>query len=660
MQRPILILVLVVAAIGALLFGVLHLLGDAPAPNVVDQNEVVAPKPVPKPGGDHELTPDTTSSHAGGRAATEVEKYGGADASFQYDNQLVGEVVNKEHAPVPDVELTLSTVGTQEMMFMNDPVDHSRDITKRTDKDGKFRFTNIEPRARYSLVLVHPDYSRKEILTVPVGPQGIFTEPQIELGKGTQLTGYVKDEAGNVISGATLHLDGLRYQGSPYTAPDRMTVTTSPEGWYVFANVPPGNRSMTVSAPGYGTLTVPSLMFQANQEPTTRDVLLKVAEMICGRVVDREGAPIPGAMLLAVGHNAIQQTTRGTATSDAKGEFCIESLMPGQYNIIATAKGYRFERALRVASNQSNQVITGIREADVCGQVVDLDTGRPIPAFNVRLRLVYAGNPVSQPLPETDTPVSSANGEYCIVGVGQSSDGGYVVEAHAAGYAPGFSDPFTVAPGKNVPNVVIRLGQGASLRGRVVDGTGKPVARALVTTHDNEWTDDAFMEAVGEEYPTMATTTSARTNDKGYFVIKGLTPETYKITIAAAGFTEYAQADIAVNAGQENDVGEVRLQRGGTIKGTLFDPSGRPLAGGRIELAILDGAYPVTYRAKTSQDGSYTITNILPGMYRLTGMAPGDGSANPFEDMMQAKSSEQRIGIANDEVQNSVNVTIQQ
>lgn len=660
MQRPILILVLVVAAIGALLFGVLHLLGDTPAPNPVDTVQETTPKPAPRPPSEPVLSGETNTARTDNRVTGDENPYATEAGAFQYDNQLVGEVVNADKKPVPDVELTLSTVGTQEMMFMNDPVDHSRDITKRTDKDGKFRFTNIEPRSRYSLVLVHPDYSRKEIMTVPVGPQGVFTEPQVVLNKGTQLTGYVKDEAGNAIGGATLHLDGLRYQGSPYTAPDRMTVTTSPEGWYVFANVPAGNRAMTVSAPGYGTLTVPSLMFQANQEPTTRDVLLKVAEMICGRVVDREGAPIPGAVLLAVGHNSIQQTTRGTATSDAKGEFCVESLMPGQYNIIATAKGYRFERALRVATNQSNQVITGIREADVCGQVLDQDSGRPVSSFSVRLRLVYAGNPVSQPLPETETPVSSANGEYCIVGVGQSADGGYIVEARAPGYAPSFSEPFTVQPGKNVPNIVVRLGQGATLRGRVVDGTGKPVARALVTTHDNEWTDDAFMEAVGDEYPTMATTTSARTNDKGYFVIKGLTPETYKITIAAAGFTEYAQADIAVNAGQENEVGEVRLQRGGTVKGTLFDPSGRPLAGGRIELAILDGAFPVTYRAKTSQDGSYTITNILPGTYRLTGMAPGDGNANPFEDMMQAKSSEQRIGIANDEVQNSVNVTIAQ
>lgn len=658
MQRPILILVLVVAAIGALLFGVFQLLGESTPPAQVDTTVEPVVKPPPKPA-DPVLSGESTSSR-GQRSGAEVDVYENADGTFQYDNQLVGEVVNKDRAPVPDVEIVLSTVGTQEMFFMNDAVDHSGDITRRTDKDGKFRFTNLQPRSRYSMVLMHPDYSRKEIMSVPVAPQGISTEPQIILAKGTQLTGYVKDEAGNVIGGATLHLDGLRYQGSPYTAPDRMTVTTSPEGWYVFANVPPGNRALTVAAAGYGTLTVNGLMFQPNQEPTTRDVLLKVAEMICGRVVDREGAPIPGAMLLAVGHNSVQQTTRGTAVADAKGEFCVESLMPGQYNIVATAKGYRFERALRVSTNQSNQVITGIREADVCGQVVDQDSGRPIAAFNVRLRLVYAGNPISQPLLETDTPTSNANGEFCVVGVGQSADGGYVVEARAPGYAPGFSDPFTVAPGKNVSNIVVKLGQGATLRGRVVDSAGKPVARALVTTHDNEWTDDAFMEAVGDEYPTMATTTSGRTNDKGFFVIKGLTPETYKITIQAAGFTEFAQADIAVNAGQENDVGEVRLQHGGTIKGTLFDPSGRPLPGGRIELAILDGSYPVTYHAKTSQDGTYTITNIQPGTYRLTGMAPGDGNANPFEDMMQAKSSEQRIGVVNDEVQNSVNVTISQ
>src|SRR5262249_22969142 len=151
--------------------------------------------------------------------------------------------------------------------------------------------------------------------------------------EGTILQGHVRDEAGNPIDKATLVLDGLEFQGAPYEPPDRMTSTTDNEGWYAFPNVASGQRMLTVSAAGYGTLTLHGLNFAGNQR-FTRDVVLKVSEMIRGRVVCA-GKPIPGAIVRAFGMSNSQVATRGEATADAQGAFSLENLTPGDYSLLA-------------------------------------------------------------------------------------------------------------------------------------------------------------------------------------------------------------------------------------------------------------------------------------------------------------------------------------
>ena len=659
MQRPILVLVIVLAAIGALLFGVFSLLegggaSEAPPAEVTKVDQPNAPTKAVLDRDTRPANNDRASSGDAGREASEDT------SNYQYDNQLVGQVIDIEGKPIPDVELTLTQAWTTDLVFQNDPVDRSKDIVRRTDKEGKFSFRAVEPRNRYKLILTHPEYRRQEVDTVPVQPQGLSEEPPITLTEGAKIAGHVRDEAGSPIANAVIHLDGIQYQASPYEAPDRITVSSNNEGYFHIRNIAPGPRVLSVSAPGFGTASVTGLTFQRD-ETVTRDVVLKIAEMICGRVIGPGGTGIPNVTVLAIGFNASMQSTRMQAVTDAKGEFCIESLLPGPYNVLATAKGWRFDKAQRQNSNTQNVVIEGFKEADACGRVLDGETGKPITSFRVRLRLSYPGNPATQPVPESDVVVDgNPTGEYCIPGVQQSGDAGYVVEALAPGYAPGFSAVFSVAPGQTVNGVDVRLGHGGVLTGRVVDADGKPVPRALVRTHDNEWTDDAFTQAIGIEYPTQATSAETRTNSNGYFTIKNLTPELYQITIEAAGFCAFEQKDISVTGGQPNNVGDIRLSRGGTISGRLFDPSGKPVAGGRVQLDILEGDRPRTFRAKTSGDGTYTITTIFPGRYKLAGSASPGNSGNPFDDLRDMQNSQRQIVINDGDNQRGVDVTLNQ
>ena len=642
-MRPFLVLVLVVGAIAALIFGLVNLRSPEDAPPPVVPNQVESdPEPV-GPGA-----PLTGAGGDGGsRSAAPVDPADpraianpGAQSQYVYDNVLTGLVRNPQGQPLRDVEVTLTTIGGNDIFFANDPIDRSRDVTVRTDSEGRYTFRRLEPRSHYQLIAVHPDYTRKETTTVPIGQKGTYEEPPIVLSEGATLQGRVRDTQNNYVNDAVLQLEGLMYQAAPYAAPDRLETKTNADGFYVFSNVPKGQRTLTVVAPGYGRVTVNGLTFDKD-EAVTRDITLQIGEMIRGRVVGPGNAAIQGATVTAIGFSNTQQTARSQVTTDARGEFLFEDLAPGDYNVIASLKGWRADRAQRVKTNSDNVVIEMSKEATVCGEVVDAATGQPVPSFTIRMRFHYGPDVPSSPSEQTQT-FQSAKGDFCIEGVPPSE---YVVEAQAPGYAPGFSSNFSVAQGKSVNGITIRVGRGGSISGRIVDPEGKPIAQARITTHDKEWTDDPFTQSLGIAYPTNVTATEARTDSDGRFLLSSLHPETYQIQIQAPGYTSFARSDVSVGDGVETKLGDVKLGRGGTLRGTLYDPAGKGLVGGQIHLRPADGGTPYQYQTKSGVDGKFVIANIVPGRYVVTATRGASGEISPFEQLADIKNSEQQVPI---------------
>jgi protocatechuate 3,4-dioxygenase beta subunit len=645
-MRPILVLALVVAAIAALLFGVFSLVKDSPAPPPVTQT---ASKPVePK----HDPAPQPVETE--GKRAPQLAKpedrsavVQGAQANI-FSNVLIGSVRNGQGTALKDVEVTLSTIpGPGELFFGDEDMQNTAaDLTVRTNAEGKFSFRNVKPRNHYTLIAKHPDYARKEVQSVTIGQEGEFEEPPIVLTPGATLTGHVHDEQNNLIPDATLYLEGTQYQGSGLQAPDRMEVKTSNEGIFTFANVQRGQRTLTVSAPGYGRQNINSLTFEKD-ETMTRDIVLRTAEMIVGRCVGPNNQGLGGVAVTAVGFNASMQTGRGQVMSNEQGEFSFEDLSPGDYNIIATMKGYRLEKPQRAHTNGDRVLLEMLKEASVCGQVIDGATNAALTSFSVRLRLHYGEGLPSAPNDPNLQPVENPKGEFCVDGVGQAQ---YVVEAQAPGYAPSLSAPFTVMQGKNASGITVRMTKGGSLSGRVVDPDGKPVARARITTHDNDWTDDEFTRSLGLGMPTATTPVDVRTDAEGRFQISNLGAATYQIIVEAQGFTNFIQHDIVVSDAGEQKLGDVKLQRGGSLRGTLYDPAGKPLASGRVSLRPApNSGLMVWYDVKSGADGKFFFANVQPGNYQLSGSRASSADGNPLEVFQDIRKSMKLVTISDNE-----------
>jgi len=641
-MRPLLVLLLVLAALAALVFGILSLVGD-PAPQgeghapAATQTEAPVQTPALEGGGEvHENRGVKPADEGSVRSAATS-----TSGTWRYDNSLSGFVQNPQGQPVPNAEVSVSTA--YELLFVNDPLDTSQDETVRTDAQGKFAFHDLEPRSRYKLTVKHPQYTLKELFTVPVGESGEYEEPPITLASGATLQGHVRDSGGNMVDGATLVLDGLMYQGAPYDPPDRMTATTDADGFYSLVNVPLGQRMLTVSAPGYGTVVLNGLNFDKEEPPVNRDIELKIGEMIRGRVIC-QGQGIPEATVQALGFANTAQISRGVTKTDATGAFTFESLTPGDYNLIASARGYRFETANRQRTGTDNVVIEGFKEADVCGHVIDAATGAPVTSFTCRMR-TDNGPDVPTSVTEFVQDFNDAKGEFCMTGIPQ---GPYVIEASAPGYAPSFSAPISVARGQAPGGNVIRLTRGGSISGRVVDSGGKAVPRARITTHDREWSDDTFSQMLGSAFPSNVTQVDVRCDESGRFVLSGLTPDTYQMHIRAAGFTRYIKNEIPVTDGAETKLGDIVLSHGGTLRGTLFDPSGKPLVGGTINVVADDGRIGIGYSGKSGSDGKFLIVNVAPGRYLVSGARGGSPESNPIEFMGDLRSSQKQVTITED------------
>ena len=84
-------------------------------------------------------------------------------------------------------------------------------------------------------------------------------------------------------------------------------------------------------------------------------------------------------------------------------------------------------------------------------------------------------------------------------------------------------------------------------------------------------------------------------------------------------------------------------QTGGTIRGTILDPTGAVIAGATVEIDNLVSHY--TQIAKTHSQGNFDFTNVPFNPYHLTATAPGFRSATQDVDVRSAVPADVKISM---------------
>lgn len=199
----------------------------------------------------------------------------------------------------------------------------------------------------------------------------------------------------------------------------------------------------------------------------------------------------------------------------------------------------------------------------------------------------------------------------------------------------------TPAPGEIVDLGDIVLPNAGVIVGTVLDDEGEPLPGALVRAADLPGTLAAFFPAerfdpegavlVREpnfpqrvlEMPAWVKTAfdqlpipSTRTGADGRFRLVGVTPGSNLLATTAPDFLSDMKPSVVVRAGQEKDVGTIRMKRGEELVGKVVDGTGKPvadaevLAGSTLSMVPLDLARRL---GTTDGEGRFGGQGFAPG-----------------------------------------------
>jgi len=458
------------------------------------------------------------------------------------------------------------------------------------------------------------------LLAREFGSDSLRSNHPVVLGTSRSLTGTVTDVAGDPVTNAALTLRRAFLRPGSNNTPAATVTETDASGSFTILNVLPGYRSLTITAQGYAN-QMWAIQFLEGAEELRMDVTLDAAEMIGGRIVDRDGQPIAGAEVLAMGFNNRGKQCRDLAKTDEEGAFCLSGIGPDSYTIRATASGYCRGHEGRVRPGDTDMLIVLNETGVVTGRVIAGDGPPPVP-FRARLRSTYPGHPICAPIGREH----SFEDEGGVFELDCPAPGTYCVEALAPGFAPTFSEEFCFTVGQPIQRVVVHLTKGGSIVGRVVDAKGQPVDKPQITTHDNVWTNSVFDQVLGDEFPTNTTRSAVTGNPRGEFALPLLHAETYQLRIRGTGFCELILRDIIVTEDESTDIGDVTMIHGGEITGNVVDGAGRSIIGASVCLHadLSKGILCSDYRCESGAEGKYTIARVSPGKHTLTASRQAD------------------------------------
>jgi protocatechuate 3,4-dioxygenase beta subunit len=210
---------------------------------------------------------------------------------------------------------------------------------------------------------------------------------------------------------------------------------------------------------------------------------------------------------------------------------------------------------------------------------------------------------------------TDADGRYKI---GLDAAGVYSVVVASGGAMFGGRQSAAPIQVPDQPNPVVDVTvKAAGIAGRVTNAEGKPVSGAIVSAKGTS----ASGASSGGHGPRGM---QDQTESDGTFLVEGLDPGTYAITVAASG---YRSAEVpTVTVANENDVPsiDVRLEPGRTVRGRVLDATGTGIAGALVMTAP-SGAASGSGGLPTTSDvnGAFVVTAPADGPIDLTAIASG-------------------------------------
>ena len=346
------------------------------------------------------------------------------------------------------------------------------------------------------------------------------------------------------------------------------------------------------------------------------------AARLSGQVVDGRARPVPEARLLAfrIADGGAGSGEPVRATADLDGRFALERLTPGSYRLLVEAAGFPTAEVTPLVAPAPDLVLRVAGEGrSIFGRVAL--AGAPAPGARVALA-AEAGGPVRGTL-------SRADGRFAFSGLG---DGSYALRASRAELAsPTVRGVAAGRDGTNLP-APLALGPGRRVAGRLVQDAGAALPGFEVRA------ESAALAPGDDPLPLVA-----RTDGSGAFSIGPLSPGSYRLTSARAGYVlrRAPTVDLAASGAEPPPV-LLELLRGAQIVGRVTDARGVPAGSAHVrcvasamdDLTVEAGPLPLaaeaaalpsgagralgsTRSAIADAHGRFIVDDLIPGRYRV-------------------------------------------
>lgn len=432
------------------------------------------------------------------------EKRSGVDVALDTGGLLVsGTVSDVLGGPIAGAKITITASGK---MTFGSP----RLITLAGD-DGKYELM-LDP-GSYSADATHDDYTEgKRSFDVATTPVTIdFT-----LIPGSSIRGVVVTSDGTPVPGADVGAsDGRGDYSSPDTAADEA-------GAFVLKGLSAGTKSLSARSRGYVTETPTVVELGIGEQLDGVRVVVGKAFSIAGIVVKKgTSTPIPGVRLGVFSFTG--QAVLAPEPTNAEGRFEISGLRPASFMLFAIGEDVMPEVGQKVEVVDKD--VTDVKLEMAVGVTV---SGRVEPGTVASIGIaptnVGIGNifdAIKSMIVRAD---SDETGAFTLKNVppGSFTLSTTTTDGRAA------KQPLLVAD-RDMTGVVIKLEPRASISGRVVDTSGKPVVGVRVTATPPRDKDSAA-GSFSFDINGMRNAGTSTAGD-GSFRIKGLDAGTFNVRV---------------------------------------------------------------------------------------------------------------------------------
>jgi protocatechuate 3,4-dioxygenase beta subunit len=386
-------------------------------------------------------------------------------------------------------------------------------------------------------------------------------------------------------------------------------VETDADGHFGFKGLKPGPLRLAARASGFAPAYLDHLDLPQYEHHVLGDVKLESGVTVKGRVIGNDGDGLAGVKVLIAldcvhRANLIALPGRGipAGTTGADGAFVVDQLASGPWHLLFEAPGYvlaeRDGRIERAGQSESGVVVRLEKGLDISGKVVCKDAEIP-KGLRIGARLVpppkEQHDPANAPNEDDDAPnipkddvrsrygTVEDDGTFVITGL-KAWSSYRLIASRKTEDASGWKAFPAVEP-QNVPagsrGIELVYKPESALIFRVVDdASGLPIQDMIVAAgvgRERALRDDKG-EVVHEfvdgkvRYPEMHVPTAG-----GKAVV---------LRVSANGYKDHENKNVGLRAGQELDLGEIRLLPEHVVVVTVTDAvDAKPIEGARVLLS---------------------------------------------------------------------------